>query len=165
MDVSNPDNETSSTSSNTGTYERDNNTMSINVPREVQQEIPFLVTHWLANYTNNSIISNVACQDREQMAIAKIRRATSDIASAFATLGAYGTSLRVSEVRPSITSPFLFHFILYTSTAHSVGLKSFYVFMNAWCFRSVFRLSIFHTHEVPVALVVVVSVVFKSAGS
>jgi hypothetical protein len=71
--------------------------------QQIREEIPFLVTHWLANYgsnssNNNDNSSSKEAQDREQMAIAKIRRATSEIASALNTLGAYGTTLRVSEL-------------------------------------------------------------------
>ena len=74
--------------------------------QQIREEIPFLVTHWLANYGSNSSNNNdnsnssssKEAQDREQMAIAKIRRATSEIASALNTLGAYGTTLRVSEL-------------------------------------------------------------------
>jgi hypothetical protein len=67
----------------------------------LQQELPFLVTHWLANYGTNSADTTTnnppACsQDERQEAMARIRRATSEIASAFATLGAYGTTFRVS---------------------------------------------------------------------
>ena len=81
--------------------------------QQIREEIPFLVTHWLANYGNSSSSINnnsssnnnnnnnnnsKEAQDREQMALAKIRRATSEIASALNTLGAYGTTLRVSEL-------------------------------------------------------------------
>jgi hypothetical protein len=54
-------------------------------------EIPFLVTHWLANYETKE-------QKEEHLrAIQRIRKATSDIASAFASLGAYGTAFQVSS--------------------------------------------------------------------
>jgi hypothetical protein len=83
--------------------------------QQIREEIPFLVTHWLANFgkgggttTNNSSSSsssnknnnnnnNTSNEEAEQIAIAKIRRAASDIADAFTTLGAYGTTLRVSQ--------------------------------------------------------------------
>jgi hypothetical protein len=53
-------------------------------------EIPFLVTHWLANYETKEK------KEEHQDAIQRIRKATSDIASAFASLGAYGTAFQVS---------------------------------------------------------------------
>ncbi len=94
------------------------------VPLQIQQELPFLVTHWLANYggsgdknqtvtalttpspptmttssrtTTTRENAAAALSDAErQEALSRIRRATSEIASAFATLGAYGTTIRVS---------------------------------------------------------------------
>ncbi|KAG7365261.1 serine/threonine protein kinase containing WD-40 repeat domain [Nitzschia inconspicua] len=66
----------------------------------IPQELPFLVTHWLANFDNQRVVANDASiapsESERQHAIARIRRATSEIASAFATLGAYGTSMRPS---------------------------------------------------------------------
>jgi hypothetical protein len=73
----------------------------------IQREIPFLVTHWLANYgaehvkkqhsNINSAHDHVVATDQERReALARIRRATNEIAAAFATLGAYGTTFRVS---------------------------------------------------------------------
>ena len=61
--------------------------------QQISQEIPFLVTHWLANYEKSK--SNASGDEEEKAAMAKIRHAASEIASAFATLGAYGTTLRV----------------------------------------------------------------------
>lgn len=60
-------------------------------------EIPFLVTHWLANYNVGlpGKESNVVNPDQEA-ALDRIRKAASDIASAFAVLGAFGQSLPVS---------------------------------------------------------------------
>jgi hypothetical protein len=74
------------------------------ISNRVQQEIPFLVTHWLANYgtvhnhnnNNNNNYKNASSEQERQESLARIRRATSEIASAFATLGAYGTTYRVS---------------------------------------------------------------------
>ena len=68
----------------------------------IREELPFLVTHWLANYKQReSDDSSENCYDqeakhREHAAIANIRRATSELASAFASIGAYGTTFRVS---------------------------------------------------------------------
>ena len=59
-------------------------------------EIPFLVTHWLSNYEKSN--SSGSQDNSEKIAMAKIRSAASEIASAFASLGAYGTTLRVSSV-------------------------------------------------------------------
>lgn len=85
----------------------DNDDPSNSIP----QEIPFLVTHWLANYGRGassssmtttharSVVAPLGDNDdenrRRQEALTTIRRATSEIASAFASLGAYGTTLRV----------------------------------------------------------------------
>ena len=65
-------------------------------PAATPQEMPFLVTHWLENYDRSSSASSNCPNDKQQEAMARIRRATSEIASAFATLGAYGTTFRVS---------------------------------------------------------------------
>ncbi len=62
--------------------------------QQISQEIPFLVTHWLANYEKSK--STASGDEKQKAAMAKIRNAASEIASAFATLGAYGTTLRVS---------------------------------------------------------------------
>ena len=57
-------------------------------------EIPFLVTHWLANYVRQQ---KKELPDAEQRAIIdKISNATNEIASAFSSLGAYGTTVDVS---------------------------------------------------------------------
>lgn len=55
-------------------------------------DIPFLVTHWLANYDTKEKT------DESQQEIRRIRKATSDIASALASLGAFGTAFQVSLV-------------------------------------------------------------------
>ena len=73
------------------------------VPEHRQQELPFLVTHWLENYGRNTVdftmnTSSDCPNDERQEAVARIRRATSEIASAFATLGAYGTTFQVSSL-------------------------------------------------------------------
>ena len=59
-------------------------------------EVPFLVTHWLANY-NGGNTTNLSPQQKE--AIEKIRKATSQIASAFTSLGAFGQSMPVSGTK------------------------------------------------------------------
>lgn len=53
-------------------------------------ELPFLVTHWLANYQGEE-----GDPQREEV-IERLRNATSEMAAAFSDLGAYGTSSRVS---------------------------------------------------------------------
>ena len=68
----------------------------------IREELPFLVTHWLANFEKNGRSGNEQARECERLAMAKIRRATSEIASAFASLGAYGTTLRVSEILLSV---------------------------------------------------------------
>ena len=84
----------------------DDTTISMDGTQRINQELPFLVTHWLANYrssssNDNNNISNEETQhqEREREAMAKIRRATSDIASALASIGAYGTTFRVSALQ------------------------------------------------------------------
>ena len=85
---------------------------------QISQDLPFLVTHWLANYnenngngnngnneetartastttTTNTAVDDLQTMQRRAEAMAKIRKATSDIASAFASLGAFGTTSRV----------------------------------------------------------------------
>ena len=57
-------------------------------------DIPFLVTHWLEQFGKGNK-QGLATQDQAE-AFEKIRRATSEIASAFSALGAYGTMNRVS---------------------------------------------------------------------
>jgi hypothetical protein len=66
-------------------------------------ELPFLVTHWLSTLYNpqggkkNAADTAAADTSVEQKeAMDKIRRATADLASAFSTLGAFGTASRVS---------------------------------------------------------------------
>ena len=76
--------------------------------QHIRQEIPFLVTHWLANYGKNIINDGEEIQDPERIAISKIQRATSEIASAFATLGAYGKTLRVSKMYYCVFIRFFF---------------------------------------------------------
>ena len=57
-------------------------------------EIPFLVTHWLANYVREQ---QKGVPDSERQAVLKkISKATGEIASAFFALGAYGTTFQVS---------------------------------------------------------------------
>mmetsp|Transcript_45051 Transcript_45051/g.109545 ORF Transcript_45051/g.109545 Transcript_45051/m.109545 type:complete len:2276 (-) Transcript_45051:82-6909(-) len=95
------------------------NNSNSNTAGQLQQELPFLVTHWLANYgrgSNNVNInidksnmptsnSNAAGdttnslqrqRQREDEALSTIRRATSELASAFSVLGAYGATIQPS---------------------------------------------------------------------
>jgi hypothetical protein len=84
---------------------------------QISQDLPFLVTHWLANYnknngngnneetattastttTTNTAVDELQTMQRRAEAMAKIRKATSDIASAFASLGAFGATTRVRQ--------------------------------------------------------------------
>ena len=57
-------------------------------------ELPFLVTHWLANY--KATTCNSEDDRRRDDAIQRIHCAASEIASAFSVLGAYGTTYMVS---------------------------------------------------------------------
>jgi hypothetical protein len=62
-------------------------------------ELSFLVTHWLSSFTVPTTSPADHDNDWEQQeAVAKIRRAAADMASAFGTLGAFGTVNRVSSV-------------------------------------------------------------------
>lgn len=79
----------------------DTDTAEDHTSHRVQQELPFLVTHWLANYgqSSNLVTSSESPRNlhvEQHEAVVRIRRASSEIASAFATLGAYGTRFRVS---------------------------------------------------------------------
>ena len=66
-------------------------------------EIPFLVTHWLANYVRQQ--KKEGLPDAEQKAIIdKISNATNEIASAFSSLGAFGTTVDVSLNTPRLTT-------------------------------------------------------------
>jgi hypothetical protein len=58
-------------------------------------ELPFLVTHWLANYREEE--GDMGDQQRQE-ALERLRNATSEMAAAFSSLGAYGTSSRVSFI-------------------------------------------------------------------
>lgn len=60
-------------------------------------DLPFLVTHWLANYNNNQQQeSTIGSTPEERNAIQRIRRAASELSSAFHALGSFGTTTRVS---------------------------------------------------------------------
>lgn len=80
------------------------NAVSMDGDSQISKDLPFLVTHWLANYRSSSDNATESSSETTQTmeyrkAMAKIRQATSDLASAFTTLGAFGTSSRVSETR------------------------------------------------------------------
>ena len=106
------------------TVNNPNSSRTNNNAGQLQQELPFLVTHWLANYgrsgssnsngssTNESNIMTTSnscdagdttttnslheMQQRErEEALSTIRRATSELASAFSVLGAYGSTIQV----------------------------------------------------------------------
>lgn len=72
-------------------------TDATNVPDPA--ELAFLVTHWLAGTSFAAAADNNDDDDEDwekKEAERKIRRAASDLASAFATLGTFGTAARVS---------------------------------------------------------------------
>jgi hypothetical protein len=80
----------------------DNDSDSNNSNRD-PTELPFLVTHWLSTLyqpqggKKNAADAAATAADVEQTeAMDKIRRAAADLASAFSTLGAFGTTSRVS---------------------------------------------------------------------
>lgn len=63
-------------------------------------DLPFLVTHWLAHYNNQQQgqeeSSATERTPEERDAIQRIRRAASELSSAFHALGSFGTTSRVS---------------------------------------------------------------------
>lgn len=62
------------------------------------QDIPFLVTHYLANFAAKHQGGSTTDPNNEHNAdeaLETIRRATNDIASAFASLGAFGATTKV----------------------------------------------------------------------
>ena len=76
-------------------------------------ELPFLVTHWLHNYQGPE--AGEGNREREE-AIDRLRNATSEMAAAFSSLGAYGTSSRVCYTRDDYIFLLLFlHRITYLS--------------------------------------------------
>jgi hypothetical protein len=64
----------------------------------VQGELPFLVTHWLAKFASTSGSGHDAA------AFAKIHNAAADLASAFDTLGAFGTVTKVNQCKENLLS-------------------------------------------------------------
>ena len=81
------------------------------VIQSVAGEIPFLITHWLAGYTQrdgtahdmcgavssctDNTTSSLLSNEARIAAIKQIQKATSDLAVAFQTLGAFGTIPKV----------------------------------------------------------------------
>jgi hypothetical protein len=95
-----------------------------------QEDLPFLVTHYLANFhkEQHKEESKASSLDSEQNeALDRIRRATNEIASAFSTLGAYGTSYRVSKNFGSynLVAP------IYIGCPHTIYL--FYCLQPSFC--------------------------------
>ena len=63
----------------------------------VNRELPFLVTHWLANFSGaNGPGAKCVTDTEKQDAMNRLRRAAADVASAFSALGAYGMATDVS---------------------------------------------------------------------
>lgn len=60
--------------------------------------LAFLVTHWLANFDGGrggpDDMDN-ACREERRQALEQVRHATAEIAAAFTTLGAFGTTFSV----------------------------------------------------------------------
>lgn len=100
-----------------------------------QEDLPFLVTHYLANfhkeeYKEESKASSLDPEQKE--ALDRIRRATNEIASAFSTLGAYGTSYRVSKHvgSDSIVTPIYLAML----SSHNISfLSSSAFFLHVFC--------------------------------
>ena len=67
---------------------------------DLSQELPFLVTNWLAQFGTQSQTSSShvdsEIEGERTAALARIHRAASDLAVAFASLGSFGTAIRVS---------------------------------------------------------------------
>jgi hypothetical protein len=81
----------------------DGNDSDSNSSNRDPTELPFLVTHWLSTLyqpqggKKNAADAAATDTNVEQTeAMDKIRRAAADLASAFSTLGAFGTASRVS---------------------------------------------------------------------
>jgi hypothetical protein len=83
----------------------DGNESDSNSSNREPTELPFLVTHWLSTlYQPQGAKKNAANAEataadtnvEQKEAMDKIRRAAADLASAFSTLGAFGTTSRVS---------------------------------------------------------------------
>jgi hypothetical protein len=83
------------------TSKRDESTSTENAgqrPRDPidSAELPFIVTHWLQNYNPDAnrderSFSAVPEDAVKKAALERIRKATSELASAFTALGAYGS--------------------------------------------------------------------------
>ena len=137
---------------------------------QISQDLPFLVTHWLANYnknnnnngnnneettmtastttttTNTAAVDDLQTMQRRAEAMAKIRKATSDIASAFASLGAFGTTTRVRQLnKPSTIRivftiffvPSVFSYIYRLDSTHIVTCRFFLVWFYSYLFQSI----------------------------
>jgi hypothetical protein len=72
---------------------------------DVPSELPFLVTHWLSQYGSHATDTEQRFDsleridnDQRREALERVRRATSELASAFSALGAFGVSSIVSSV-------------------------------------------------------------------
>ena len=69
-------------------------------------ELPFLVTHWLANFRQPENEGDL----QHEEAMERLRNATSEIAAAFSSLGAFGPSSRVSAALYDCFEPCLLLF-------------------------------------------------------
>lgn len=65
-------------------------------PSPWTEALPFLVTHWLANFERDK--SGVNDNEERQRALERIRNASAEIASAFYSLGSFGTTIHHSFV-------------------------------------------------------------------
>jgi hypothetical protein len=86
-------------------------------------ELPFLVTHWLANYRESG---NQVTGDRERdAAIERLRTAAFEMAGAFSALGAYGTSSQVSAAASSSPSVHITFVLLILFLKYVLSLSLF----------------------------------------
>jgi hypothetical protein len=60
-------------------------------PSTGAEELPFLVTHWLAGFAATNALST----NPSSSALFRIQQAASDLAEAFSALGAFGTAMKV----------------------------------------------------------------------
>jgi hypothetical protein len=126
---------------------------------QIGQDLPFIVTHWLANYnknngngnnketartastttTTNTAVDDLQTIQRRAEAMAKIRKASSDIASAFASLGAFGTTTRVRQRTFHHRIVFLFFVpsVFNISTRLTSLLVIFLVWFYSYLFQSI----------------------------
>ena len=61
--------------------------------------LPFLVTHWLSDFSASEAAGSTPEQQQQQEAVEKIQKAAAELAAAFSSLGAFGTRVVVRECK------------------------------------------------------------------